>query len=144
MQWDPIIGPIFLKAPSSYYVSNTTNVLEDGTIKIEFSNDTVVYKIPPPKKEDTPYSRAIAEDTYKDFMNGTVEIKYVNGTHIRRDKNEDGTYSIYYIRRPDGFAQEASEDTTASISFNNGTQREYFPPLPATANDYYKAVAAEF
>jgi hypothetical protein len=101
-------GYFYLKAPSSYYASNTTNVLEDGTIKIEFSNSTVVYKMPPPKKEDTPYSRAIAEDTYKDFMNGTVEIKYVNGTHIRRDKNEDGTNTIYYIRQPEGFAQESS------------------------------------
>ena len=98
-------------------------MLEDGTIKIEFSNNTVVFKIPPPKKEDTPYSRAIAEETYKDFYNCTVEIKYVNGTHVRRDRNENGTYSIYYIRRPEGFAQEASEDNSASVSFNNGTQR---------------------
>jgi len=119
-------------------------VLEDGTIKIEFSNDTVVYKMPPPKMEDTPYSRAIAEDTYKDFMNGTVEIKYVNGTHIRRDKNQDGTYSIYYIRQPEGFAQESSEDNSASVTFNNGTQREYFPALPATASDEWKAIAAEY
>ena len=100
--------------------------------------------MPPPKKEDTPYSRAIAEDTYKDFMNGTVEIKYVNGTHIRRDKNQDGTYSIYYIRQPEGFAQESSEDNSASVTFNNGTQREYFPALPATASDEWKAIAAEY
>ncbi len=76
---------LYIKTPSSYYASNTTNVLEDGTVKIEFSNNTVVYKFPPPKKGDTPYSRAIAEETYKDYMNGTVEIKYVNGTEIRRE-----------------------------------------------------------
>jgi len=60
-------GSSYLQAPSSFYVSNTTKVLEDGTIRTEFSNNTVVYKVPPPKKEDTPYARAIAEDTYKDF-----------------------------------------------------------------------------
>ena len=77
-------------------------------------------------------------------MNGTVEIKYRNGTHIRREKYENGTFSIYFIRRPEGYAQEGTQNQAATITFNNGTQRSYFPAVPADASEYDKAVAPEY
>jgi hypothetical protein len=90
-------------------------------MEVSFDNGTVVSKRPPPRKDASPYEKAIAEELTIDFNNGTKEVKFFNGTQIRINEQPDGTEQVDFIRPPESYAEVQKGDDSVIMNFNNGT-----------------------
>ena len=134
----------YLRPPTSFFVKNTTHVLSDGTIEVRFENGTTFFRRPPPKRDASPYDRAVAEEWSRDFNNGTREVKYFNGTHLIERRNSDSTTNIQYIRAPEAYAQQISGEDSVVMSFSNGTQKVFYPPPGEEASEELRATAPEY
>ena len=61
-------------------------MLQDGTAQVNFDNGTTLSIMPKPDENAAPYERAVAIEWTRDYNNGTEEIKYFNGTHVRTNE----------------------------------------------------------
>lgn len=102
----------YQRPPAYFYSANSTSTQADGSKVIEFQNGTKVTFFPPPPKEATPYERATAQRERRVDSNGSVEIKFYNGTHIQGALNADGTITnIKYIVYPPAFVQQGADQS---------------------------------
>jgi len=75
-------------------------LLTDGSKKIAFSNGTTIYDRPPTPKNATAFEKATAEQWRREDPNGTTEIRFFNGTHIKSEISTTGPPKISYISQP--------------------------------------------
>ena len=93
----------YIRKPDSFFVNFQNDSDDLGNEIISFENATVITNYRPPNMFSSLYDNATMPQQMKNFSNGTLEIKFINGTQIRVITNSTDT-RVVYLQKP--FASE--------------------------------------
>jgi hypothetical protein len=72
----------YIRQPQFFFATNTTTKNANGSVVIQFSNNTLFTQEPPMPANASLFENYTSVDWTRDYRNGTVETRFRNGTLI--------------------------------------------------------------
>jgi hypothetical protein len=81
----------YIRQPQFFFATNTTTKNPNGSVVIQFSNNTLFTQEPPMPANASLFENYTSVDWTRDYRNGTVETRFRNGTLIIARRQVNGT-----------------------------------------------------
>ena len=133
----------YIQKPTSFFVNYQSNIDSQNNSVTSFDNGTTVTYFSFPNMSSSLYDNATWPQRQIDFGNGTLEINYMNGTHVRITDNGVNSTKIDYLSKA-AVIQIIQDGDKIIQKLGNNVNRTFYPPPAFDASEYDIAVAANF